>query len=49
MKKSKKLPLRRVPDSVGSENLKFIRYVSLNLEKSLKTAKDFNFNNVLGL
>ena len=49
MKKSKKLLLRRVPDSVGSENLKFIMYVSLNLEKNLKTVKDFNFNNVLGL
>ena len=35
--------------SVGSENLKFIMYVSSNLEKSLKTEKEFIFNKVLGL
>ena len=35
--------------SVGSGNLKFIMYVSSNLEKSLKAEKEVIFNNVLGL
>ena len=35
--------------SVNSGNLKFIMYVSSNLEKSLKTEKEFIFNKVLGL
>ena len=35
--------------SVGSGNLKFIMYVSSNLEKSLKAEKEVIFINVLGL
>ena len=35
--------------SAGSENLKFIMYASSNLEKSLKTEKEFIFNKVLSL